>query len=75
MGYLNGKFYDNNISQTSCSRSYSMTRFQDNYDPDMNNKFKGDDILFSRDTIVVHVCTWQIVRESYKNRYIEKNSE
>ncbi|KAL2736737.1 hypothetical protein V1477_013246 [Vespula maculifrons] len=50
MGYLNGKFYGNNISQTSCSRNYSMTRFQNNYDPDMNNKFEGEDILLSRDT-------------------------
>lgn len=39
------------ISQTSCSRNYLMTRFQDNYDPDMNNKFEGEDILLSRDTV------------------------
>lgn len=51
MGYLNGKFYGNNISQTSCSRNYSMIRFQNNYDPDMNNRFEREDILLSRDTV------------------------
>lgn len=51
MGYLNGKFYDNNISQTSRWRNYSMTRFQGNYDPDMNNKFEEEDNFFGRDTV------------------------